>query len=206
MQREVDLRIQYTMRFVIGLVLLLCCAGGCSRPPDEERLRSTIEAMRQGAEARKASDVLDGIAADFTGRNGEVDRDGLARILKLEFLRTEAVGVALGPIAVEIDGDRATARFDMTLTDRTRRWLPSAGGSATTRRGRPTAEGAPCPLSRLRERVRVRAALRKRFAYCCVEPACPHPSPLPQAGEGEMRQAAFAAVAGPGFEASCRST
>ena len=69
------------------------------------------------------------IAADFTGRNGEVDRDGLARILKLEFLRTEAIGVALGPIAIEIDGDRATARFDMTLTDRSRRWLPS--GSET---------------------------------------------------------------------------
>ena len=128
MQRELHLRTQYTVRFVLGLVVALS-ASACSRPPDEVRIRNTIESMREPAEARKASAVLDAVAADFTGRNGEVDRDGLARILKLEFLRTEAIGVALGAIAIEIDGDRATARFDMTLTDRTRRWLPS--GSET---------------------------------------------------------------------------
>ena len=128
MQRELHLRTQYTVRFVLGLVVALS-ASACSRPPDEVRIRNTIESMREAAEARKASGVLAAVAADFTGRNGEVDRDGLARILKLEFLRTEAIGVALGAIAIEIDGDRATARFDMTLTDRTRRWLPS--GSET---------------------------------------------------------------------------
>ena len=128
MQRELHLRTQYTVRFVLGLVVALS-ASACSRPPDEVRIRNTIESMREAAEARKASAVLDAVAADFTGRNGEVDHDGLARILKLEFLRTEAIGVALGAIAIEIDGDRATARFDMTLTDRTRRWLPS--GSET---------------------------------------------------------------------------
>ena len=85
--------------------------------------------MRAGAEARRAAAVLDAIAADFTGQNGEVDRERLARIVKLEFLRNEAIGVALGPIAVGIDGDRATARFEMTLSDRSRRWLPS--GSET---------------------------------------------------------------------------
>lgn len=128
MQREVDLRIQYTMRFLVGVAIVLGAAG-CSRPPDEVRIRDTIEAMRQAAEARQASGVLAPIAADFTGRNGEVDRDGLARILKIEFLRAGGVGVALGPISIEIDGDRATTRFDMTLSDPSRRWLPS--GSET---------------------------------------------------------------------------
>lgn len=129
MQREVALRIQYTVRFVIVLAALLSCAGGCSRPPDEVRLRETIEAMRQAAEARQASGLLDPIATDFTGRNGEVDRDGLARIVKVEFLRRDGIGVGLGSITIEIDGDRATARFDMTLTDGSRRWLPN--GSET---------------------------------------------------------------------------
>lgn len=129
MQREVDLHTQYTMRFVSCFAALLLLVGACSRPPDEVRVRDTIEAMRHAAEARSAGGVLDGIAADFTGRNGEVDRDGLARILKIEFLRNEGIGVSLGAIDVAIDGDRATARFPMTLSDRSGRWLPS--GSET---------------------------------------------------------------------------
>ncbi|HVT32127.1 MAG TPA: hypothetical protein VHE32_05750 [Rhodanobacteraceae bacterium] len=101
--------------------------AGCSHPPDETRLRETIETMRGAAQARDASGVLDGIAADFTGRNGEVDRTGLARILKLEFLRAEPIGVSLGAMSVEVDGDRATVRFEMTLTDRSQRFVPGAG-------------------------------------------------------------------------------
>jgi ketosteroid isomerase-like protein len=85
--------------------------------------------MSRAAQARDASGVLAGIAADFVGRNGEVDRDGLARILKLEFLRTGSIGASLGAMSVEVDGDRATARFEMTLRDRSQRFLP--GGSET---------------------------------------------------------------------------
>ena len=32
---------------------------------------------------------------------------------------------SIGAIAIEIDGDRATATFDMTVGDASRRWLPS---------------------------------------------------------------------------------
>jgi hypothetical protein len=127
MQREMRLRIQYTMRFVLGLAIAVLGLAGCSRPPDEAALRETIESMRKAAETRDAGGVLDSIAADFSGRGGEVDRAGLSRLLKLEFLRAESIGVSLGSISVEIDGDRATARFEMTLTDRSRRFLP--GGS-----------------------------------------------------------------------------
>lgn len=127
MQREIGTSHRYTMRFVLILAAGLAAAAGCSRPPDEARLRETIAAMQSATEARDASGVLDGIAADFVGRNGEVDRDGLARILKLEFLRAESIGVSLGAISIEIDGDRATARFEMKLTDRSQRFLPGAG-------------------------------------------------------------------------------
>ena len=129
MQREMELRVQYTMRFVLGLALMLAALAGCSRPPDEVLLRTTIESMRKAAETRDADGVLDAIAPDFSGRNGELDRAGLARLLKLEFLRAQAIGVSLGSIAIEIDGDRATARFPMTLTDRSQRFVP--GGSET---------------------------------------------------------------------------
>jgi len=104
----------------------ICAAlAGCSHPPDETRIRDAITAMQAAAEAREASGVLDHIGNDFTGQKGQVDRSELARILKLEFLRKEGFDVSLGAIAIEIEGDRATATFDMTVGDASRRWLPS---------------------------------------------------------------------------------
>jgi hypothetical protein len=129
MQREIDRPGGCTMRFVLHAAVAMLIAAGCARPPDEVRIRETIGAMQEAAEARRAAVVLDNIAGDFTGQSGEIDREGLARILRIEFLRKDGIGVALGPISVEIDGDRATAKFEMTLSDSSQRWLPS--GSET---------------------------------------------------------------------------
>jgi hypothetical protein len=96
------------MRFVLILAAGLAAAAGCSRPPDEARLRETIAEMQSATEARDASGVLDGIAADFVGRNGEVDRDGLARILKL--------GVDWRLARRDLDRDRRRSR-DGALRD-----------------------------------------------------------------------------------------
>lgn len=115
------------MAFVACAAVLI--AAACARTSDETRIRDAIAAMRDAAEARHADALLDHVANDFTGQDGQLDRSALARLVKLEFLRSDGIGVALGPISLEIDGDRATARFDMTLTDRSRRWLP--GGGAT---------------------------------------------------------------------------
>lgn len=121
---------QRRIREVLRAIAFVVCAGlvalaACSHPPDETRIRNAIAAMQAAAEARKASGVLDHVGNDFTGQNGEVDRDGLARILKIEFLRNEGFAVSIGSIAIEVDGDRATATFDMTVGDASRRWLPS---------------------------------------------------------------------------------
>jgi len=117
------------MRCVLYVFVMALILAACSRPPDEVRIRDAIAAMQDAAEAKSAAGVLDNIAGDFTGQNGEVDHDGLARILKIEFLRKDGIGVALGPISVEVDGDRATVKFEMTLRDSTERLLP--GGSET---------------------------------------------------------------------------
>lgn len=112
------------MRFVVLACFALVLAA-CARPPDEVRIREAIEAMQNAAEARHADGVLVYISDDFTGQTGEVNRESLARILKIEFLRKDGISVALGPVTVEIDGDRAIAKFEMTLGDRSQRWLPS---------------------------------------------------------------------------------
>ena len=99
--------------------------AACSHPPDETRIHNAIAAMQSAAEARDAPGVLDHVGNDFTGQKGQVDRAELSRILRLEFLRKEGFAVSLGSIAIEIEGDRATATFDMTVGDASRRWLPS---------------------------------------------------------------------------------
>ena len=107
------------------LFVLALAVAACSHPPDETRIRNAIAAMVSAAEARDASGVLDHVGNDFTGQRGEVDRVGLARIIKIELLRKEGFDVAIGSISIEIAGDRATATFDMTVADASRRWLPS---------------------------------------------------------------------------------
>jgi hypothetical protein len=118
---------QRKRRGILRAIAFVFAAGlaACSHPPDQTRIRNAIAAMQEAAEARSASGVLDHIGNDFTGQRGEVDRAGLARILKIEFLRNDGFDVSIGAIAIEIDGDRATATFDMTVGDASRRWLPS---------------------------------------------------------------------------------
>lgn len=118
---------QRKMRKVLPAIVFVICAtlAACARPPDETRIRNAIAEMQAAAEVRKASAVLDHVGNDFTGQKGEVDRDALARILKIEFLRNDGFAVSIGSIAIEVNGDRATATFDMSVGDASRRWLPS---------------------------------------------------------------------------------
>jgi len=103
----------------------------CSAPPApaETEIRASIQTMREAAEARHAAAIIDRIAGDFTGRSGELDRAGLDRMLKIAFLGHQHVHVSLGSIAVDVDGDRAKATFEMTVSDGSGRWIPS--GRAT---------------------------------------------------------------------------
>jgi len=128
MQRSIGACYKRTMRFVLALAMVVVAAG-CARPPDETQIRSSIETMRGAAEARQPAGVIGEIAEDFTGNNGEIDREGLSRLLKFQLLRNASIGVAVGAIEVAVDGDRATAKFDVTFSDASRRWFP--GGSET---------------------------------------------------------------------------
>lgn len=113
-----------TTRLWVGLCLL-CLAtlpGGCHRTPDEQRIRNAVAAMQQALEARRPRDFMAYVADDFVGNDGRVDRDALHNLLRLEVLRNDRIGVTLGPLDIDLQGDRAIVHVSATFTG------ASAGG------------------------------------------------------------------------------
>lgn len=109
-----------------GVALLwLVAAIGCSRPPPEERLRERIADMRQAMEERSPSGFFDGVAEDFSGGSG-LDREGARNYMRAQVLRNAAIGVTLGPLDIELHGERATVKFSAVLTGGSGGLLPDS--------------------------------------------------------------------------------
>lgn len=103
--------------------LLALCVAACARTPDDQAIRASIEKGVAAAQAHDASALTDMLADDFIG-NDELDKPGLKSQLRGQFVVAKAIGVRVGPIDVEVNGDRATARFDAFVTDTSGRWIP----------------------------------------------------------------------------------
>lgn len=99
----------------------------CRHTPDEQRIHEAIAAMRTAVEAHDPRAFMRYVSADFTGNDGQVDHDGLHNLLRAEVLRNESVGVTLGPIDVDLQGDRATVHVTATLTGSSGGLLPERG-------------------------------------------------------------------------------
>jgi ketosteroid isomerase-like protein len=112
---------------IIAVCAILALLAACHRTPDEQRIRESIHAMQKAIEAGKPRDFMSYIAKDFTGNDGTVDRDGLANILRVEVLRNEKAGATLGPIDVDLQGDRAIVHVTATLTGGSGGLLPEHG-------------------------------------------------------------------------------
>lgn len=108
---------------IAALLVVLVVLAGCSKPADEARLRDTIAAMQAAAEARQPGEVVSSVSEDFSGSH-DLDRERLRRLLQVQMLRSRSVGVTLGPLDVEIDGEHATVRFVALTTGGTGSWLP----------------------------------------------------------------------------------
>jgi hypothetical protein len=121
-------------RAVLLFVAALTFAA-CARTPDDQRIRANIEDMKQAAEARSPRQFLDHVAADFSGNDGAVDRDNLGNLLRAIVLRNENVGVTLGPIDVDVQGNRATATLIATLTGGNGGLIPSRGAIYSIKSG-----------------------------------------------------------------------
>jgi hypothetical protein len=119
--------------FLICAALLILPA--CSRTPDDQRIRDHIQAMQQAAEQRNPRQFVEHVASDFSGNQGSVDREGLHNLLRAIVLRNEKIGVTLGPIEVEIEGNRATASLVATLTGGQGGILPEHGAIYSIKSG-----------------------------------------------------------------------
>ncbi len=108
---------------VYGWVLLLAACGGA---PDEEALRQGIAQMQEAVEQRSLAGVMDRVTDDFGGSHG-LDREAMRRMLQGQILTNANIGATLGPISVELQGDRATARFSLVLTGGSGRFVPERG-------------------------------------------------------------------------------
>ena len=106
---------------------MLVLLGACSRTPDEERIRQTIEAMRQAMEGHTPRAFMAHVDDDFVGNDADIDKAALANILRMEVLRNDQVGVTLGPIDVELQGERAVVHVTATFTGGSGGLLPERG-------------------------------------------------------------------------------
>jgi len=111
---------------LLAIALVPVLLAGCRRDTAEEALRRDIAALQAAIEAREAKDMVEFLATDFVG-NGGLDRDGARRLAALYFLRNADVGVVLGPLDVQLQGDHATVRTTALLTGGQSGLLPERG-------------------------------------------------------------------------------
>lgn len=109
----------------VGVLLcsMLLGLSGCTREPEEQRLRQAIAAMQEAAEARRPGDVVEWVSDDFAGSHG-LDREQLRRLLQAQMLGKASVGVSLGPLEIELTGAEASVRFIAFTTGGSGRLLP----------------------------------------------------------------------------------
>lgn len=97
-------------------LLAIAMLAGCHRTPDEQQVRQAISDAAVAARNNDADGVLALVSDDFVGNEGDLDRDGLRRLLALRAFRHDSTGVLIGPVSIERQGDRLIATFSLTLT------------------------------------------------------------------------------------------
>lgn len=112
---------------LLGAVLLLVGAG-CARQPPEAALRAAVDGLSTAIQERDASAVQRALAQDFIGPGG-MDRDDARRLAALRMLRHDAVGLTLGPLQIELQGERATVTTTAALTGGQGGLLPESAGA-----------------------------------------------------------------------------
>lgn len=109
-----------------GLLLLaLAALAACARDSPETALRAQLQRMQTAASERKASDFMEGVAADFVGNEG-MDRAALHNLMRAQVLGNSTIGVTTGPVEIEEKDGQATLRFTVLLTGGSGRFVPDS--------------------------------------------------------------------------------
>lgn len=114
--------------FVCVTCLLIGCGG---RDTPEQALREAMAGVQAAIEARDAATLDDWLAEDFIGPGG-MDRDRARRTALALFMRYRDVGVAIGPLDIQLQGKHAQpgharVRFEAVATGGSGRLLPESG-------------------------------------------------------------------------------
>ena len=108
---------------VLAAIGLAMASIGCSRTTPEQRLREQLSGMQAALEQRQAGTFMEGVADDFGG-NGGMDRAALQQIVRAQVLANASIGVTVGPVEMDVQGDRATVRFSALATGGGGRFMP----------------------------------------------------------------------------------
>jgi hypothetical protein len=115
------------LRRALIIVFCLLCLS-CARRPDADAIRQAIADAAEAVEAHKSANLLDRVSEDFIG-NDTLDRTQLDNLLRMQMLGAKSIGVHVHGIEVEVQGDRATARFEANVTDSSGRWIADRAAS-----------------------------------------------------------------------------
>ncbi|HET7562537.1 MAG TPA: hypothetical protein VFJ87_09185 [Rhodanobacteraceae bacterium] len=104
------------MRLALFAILGTLLLAGCQHAPAEQQIRASIDAAATAARGNDPRGVLAVVSDDFSGDDGDFDKQGLHRLLALRALRQDRTGVLVGPVSFERKGDRIVATFKLVLT------------------------------------------------------------------------------------------
>ena len=99
--------------------------AGCAKRAAGGRAARHDRRHAGGRRARDADALADAVSEEFVGPEG-MDRDQFRRTMAVVWLRDKNVGVQLGPLEVELTGDRARVEFTAGTTGGAG-WLPDRG-------------------------------------------------------------------------------
>lgn len=99
-----------------GLALCaLMAMSACHRDSPETALRAQLEEMQAAAGDHEIADFMEGVAEDFIGNDG-ADRAALHNLLRAQVLTRTRIGIASGPLDIEMQDGKAIVRFKVVLT------------------------------------------------------------------------------------------
>ena len=98
---------------------MVVCSGWWffpNSPTDQDRIKSAIHEVAEGAETADIGRVMASFSDEYRDEEG-LDRSGIYGVLWQQFQRRGPISVWLSPITVQLNGDSASARFEVGLVE-----------------------------------------------------------------------------------------